>query len=146
MNHRVRLLGSVAVLSFAMAVTGCWVWDSLPCAAWCLLCCHWPDMISSIYPLDCLLREAVFPARLLCLRCTSKLTLWCTSKRRRSVYTVTRTILLQGQFSGNSLSQGQKCLQFGRQRDSKRYEFYVYLCICYSHALIYFINTVLYQF
>ena len=43
-----------------MGISSCWVWDSLPCAAWCLLCCHWPDMISSIYPQYCWMREAFF--------------------------------------------------------------------------------------
>ena len=59
-NHRLMQLSSVAVLCVAMGVTGCRVWGSLPCAAWCLLRCHWPEMISSVYPLQCLLREAYF--------------------------------------------------------------------------------------
>ena len=91
-------------------------------------------------PYAVLLREALFHTR------TSKLSLWRTSKRRRPIYTVTRTILLQGQFFGNSLSQGQKCLQFSRQGDSKRYEFYVYPCSYHGYALLYVINTVLCQF
>ena len=57
-NHRLRQLGSLAVLSAAMGVTCCWVWDSLPCAAWCLLRCYWPDMISSIYPLRCFVERS----------------------------------------------------------------------------------------
>ena len=60
MDHRLRLLGSMAVLSVTMGVTGCRARGSLPCAAWCLLCCHWPDMMSFIYPRYCCMREALF--------------------------------------------------------------------------------------